>query len=266
MKKVYVVGNNTKNSLSPAIFSYWFAKYNINAKYSYLEINPHNFDKEIEKILNEAGVCGLNITIPFKERILGKLDRIDVHSKRIGAVNFITKNKLGWFGKNTDWTGFLNSIKHSKKKISTDSAMVLGYGGASKAIIYALEFLGFNEIYLHNRTYKKIKHLESNRKIRIINANEVLKKIDKTNIIINTTPVDIIGPAVKKIITNNVMAFDAVYKPKDTGFLSHFKKNNSVYGILMLVYQAAPCFEEWFGIKPAVDKKLLEMLDRELSK
>ena len=68
-KKAYVVGNNVRNSLSPTIFEYWFNKYNINAEYGYKEINEENFDKKIRTILKEEGLCGLNITIPFKEKI-----------------------------------------------------------------------------------------------------------------------------------------------------------------------------------------------------
>lgn len=102
-KKAYVIGTNTKESLSPLIFNYWFEKRKINAEYSFKEIEPKNFDNEIDLILQEKNLCGFNVTIPYKELIIKKLNDTDNHSKKIGAVNCVTKQKNLWVGKNTDW-------------------------------------------------------------------------------------------------------------------------------------------------------------------
>ena len=93
IKKAYVVGSKTSDSLSPLIFNYWFKKLKIKAKYSYKEIKRKNFNKEIEKILKEENVCGLNITIPYKEVMFKKIKKTDQHSKNIGAINCLTKKK-----------------------------------------------------------------------------------------------------------------------------------------------------------------------------
>ena len=90
-KKAYVVGSNVKNSLSPTIFNYWFKKYNIDGFYNYKEIKESSFKEEINLVFQEKKLCGFNITTPFKEKIISYLSQIDVHSKKIGAVNCVTK-------------------------------------------------------------------------------------------------------------------------------------------------------------------------------
>ena len=93
MKKFYVVGNKSSKSLSPTIFNYWFKKYNINAKYGFIELNIKNFDKKIKEILDNKDIGGLNITIPFKQTIIKHIDNLDQHAKKINAVNCVTVNE-----------------------------------------------------------------------------------------------------------------------------------------------------------------------------
>ena len=89
--KALVVGTNVSKSLSPTIFNYWFKKYHIDAEYGYKEIKEENFDKEIKPMLKEDKLCGLNITAPFKEKIISHLDVLENHSIQIGAVNCVSK-------------------------------------------------------------------------------------------------------------------------------------------------------------------------------
>ena len=93
-KKAYVIGTNVRESLSPLIFNYWFEKGSIKGEYIFKEIEPKNFDQEIDIILNEKNVCGFNVTIPYKERIIKKLDSIDEHSKIIFNGRRIKKVKI----------------------------------------------------------------------------------------------------------------------------------------------------------------------------
>jgi len=257
-KIAYVLGNKAKQSLSPRIFNFWFKQNKTNGAYKSKQIQIKKFNKEISKILKNKNVCGFNVTIPFKEMIINKLDKIDKHSKKIGAVNFVTKINNKWVGKNTDWIGFLNTIKKSKKTIKNNKAVVFGYGGVSKAIIYALQKNGFKEISVYNRSEKKIKGLSLKKGIKKITLESAIKKMDTFDIAINTTPTNILKKNKKKY---NIFAFDAVYKPKETGFLSHFPKNKRMYGIEMLVYQAEPCFKEWFGVRPKTNKRLFDALE-----
>ena len=260
IKKAYVVGSNVEKSLSPLIFKYWFKQNKVEGEYVPRKIDPQNFNKEIKNILEEEGVCGFNVTIPFKELVIKRIDGVDEHSKKIGAVNFVSKTSSGWVGKNTDWIGFSKAINNKKKKLNKKTAIVFGYGGASKAVIYALKKESFEEIKIFNRTEEKIKHLKEEPGIAPINLSRLKDHLFGADLIINTTP---FNPLQSLLIQKNIrksLAFDIVYSPKETNFLSYFAKEKRLYGISMLVYQAAPCFEEWFGVKPVVDRGLLNLL------
>ncbi|MDC0226708.1 shikimate dehydrogenase [Alphaproteobacteria bacterium] len=260
IKTAYVIGSNTKKSLSPYIFKYWFKKYQIDGRYLYKQIKPEKFQEEIKKILNQKNLCGFNVTIPYKETIKNKIDTIDYHAKKIGAVNFVSKENNKWVGKNTDWTGFLNSINSIFKENEGLKATIIGYGGASKSIIYALKKKGFKEINIYNRSPKKIKKLINKKGINIIDLKDISLAIDRSSIVVNTVPIDLVSPLLSKQNKKNIFAYDLVYRPKETGFLSNFKKNKRLYGISMLVHQAAPCFEAWFGVKPIIDEEIFIFL------
>lgn len=263
IKKLYVVGSNTKKSLSPVIFNYWFKKNNISAKYKFKEYNKKNFKTEIKKILDQKTTIGFNVTIPFKETMKKMLHKVDLHAVKIGAVNFVVKENNKWIGKNTDWLGFEKSINLNKRKIKKNIVIVIGYGGASKAVIYSLKKMKFKKIIIANRTVSKINKIKDSQ-IKPIEIKDISKYLKAANLIVNTTPVDVL----KNIINNkrkiDVLACDIVYSPKETGFLSHFKKNKRIYGISMLVHQAKPCFENLFSIKIRNTKELFLLLDKKI--
>ena len=96
-KKSYVIGTNVSTSLSPTIFQYWFEKYNINAEYRHVEVKEENFNQKIKLIIKEEGLAGFNVTIPYKEKILPFLDGLDDVSKKLGAVNCVTKENNSLF-------------------------------------------------------------------------------------------------------------------------------------------------------------------------
>ena len=261
-KKALVIGSHVSESLSPFIFNYWLKKYNINAKYFFKEIKPENFKKEIEGVLNDQELLGFNVTIPFKELIKDKVCSLDKHSTSIGAVNCVSNVNKKWVGKNTDWLGFYKSIENIVKNNNPNVAFVFGYGGASKAILYTLNKLGIKKINVYNRTEAKIKELDKKSGFSIIKYIDIPNLIESSDIIINTTPTNILKDVFSKKEQKNIFAFDIVYRPKETDFLSYFKKEKRIYGLSMLINQAAPCFEEWFGIKPIVDEGLYNLLDK----
>jgi len=264
-KRAYIIGNNSKQSLSPQIFSYWFKQNNINAEYLYRQIEPSKFDIEIEEVLKQKNVCGFNVTIPYKELIMNKINNVDVHSKNIGAVNFVSNSKNKWVGKNTDWIGFLQSINNKNITIKKSTAIVVGYGGAAKAVVYALKKEGFKKIKIFNRSFEKIKHLNKEPGILAFELESLEENLKNPSLIVNTTPADVFKSSKNFKILSNPVVFDIVYKPKETKFLSHFPKNKRLYGISMLIHQALPCFEEWFGVRPKINKELLTYLDRLIS-
>ena len=260
MKNFYVVGNNTSKSLSPTIFNYWFKKYKIKASYEYLELTEKNFHKKIKEVLEKKDTLGLNVTIPFKNKIIKHLGKIDAHAKKIGAVNCVT-NKKTTTGTNTDWTGYyktLPNIKKTKKR----KVVILGYGGASHAIHYVLKKRGFKNILIFNRSKKKIKYTNKTEYTKTYSDLETY--LSGAFLIINTTPTN---PILKKhlsLITKSTIVSDIVYRPKNTTFLKQFTKNKKIYGISMLIEQAKPCFKMWFGKNPSVDEKMINAIHKKI--
>ncbi len=260
MKKFYVIGNNTSKSLSPLIFNYWFKKYKIKAKYGYIELNNKNFDKKIKEVLKQKNLLGLNVTIPFKQKIIKHIDTIDKHSRNIGAINCVTiKSKTR--GYNTDWAGYLGALP-SGYKIKDKNVLIIGYGGAAQAIHYLLNNKKAKNIIVLNRSKKKLifgKNLKYTKSF-----NTAIKLTKPLDLIINTTPSNpakIIG---KNLINSETLLSDIVYKPKTTKFLSEFPNNKKIYGIYMLLYQAIPCFKKWFGFNPKLDQELLSILEKKI--
>ena len=186
MKKFFVIGDQASKSLSPLIFNHWFKKYNIRAKYFFLEVTKKNFNSEIIKKLNDKQTHGLNVTIPFKEDIIKYLDNKNVHAQKIGAVNCVTVGKK-IKGTNTDWVGYLNSIKQEKIN-KNKNILILGFGGASKAIYYGFFFKGYKNLSVFNRSKKIINIGETNKYTKdysLINSYLI-----KSDLIINTTPIN----------------------------------------------------------------------------
>ena len=275
MKKAYVIGKNASKSLSPTIFHYWFKKYNIEGEYNFKEIDEKDFDNAIPAILKEKNLCGLNITIPFKEKIIDHLNSIDKNAEQIGAVNCISKTKEGFRGTNTDWVGFEESIKWQEKHttskiIKKENVLLIGYGGASKAILYSLLKTGFKKIRVFNRDFSKIKGLKN---ISAHKLDEIENYFNEADLVINTVPIDYNRDLtlntsktnfIEGKVDNPPHGFDACYN-QNTFFLNHFNKRKRFYGLHMLIHQAAPCFHKWYGVMPEVDTKLVTLLEKTLN-
>jgi len=316
-KKAYVIGANVSTSLSPVIFEHWFKKYDVDAEYGFIEIKEENFDGEIKYILAKEDLVGLNVTIPFKERIIphltsknnggveeffdpylephykgGEKERPD-HFKQLNReiklpINCVTIYKNNIVGRNTDWIGFEKAyLQHCTTKIGEftggirDVALVLGYGGAAKGIVYSLVKMGFEKVIIFNRTFDKIKNINTvfertkdvqECEVRAEKIENLIKYTDyenfgegQTKLIVNTTPTNPLNNHTNWNIDTGTVGFDIVYRPrKGTGFLEQFDPRCRIEGIQMLVYQAAPCFKMWFGIQPEVDEELFNVLYKKM--
>jgi len=296
MKKAYVVGTNVSTSLSPTIFEYWFKKYKIwSASYEYVEILEDRFDYYIESFLKQEDLIGLNITIPYKEKIITYAkpeERSTSHT--IGAVNYIYKLGTKWIGRNSDCDGFWGAVEPFNKKIKRDTAIVIGFGGVAKAIIFALlahplPIYNFKKIKIFNRNFNKLKKEHDRGIFQNLHPNQI-KKIKKTieifsfdelekhthtgDLIINTTPINPLSASGNWKIKEDAFGFDTVYRPRTgTGFLEHFGWKKRIEGIKMLVFQAQPCFRQWFmysddrtlqPFKPEADEELFDLLYKKL--
>ena len=260
VKNFYVIGDQASKSLSPLIFTHWFKKYNIRAKYSCLEVDRKNFDSKIIEILTDKKTYGLNITIPFKRDVIKFLDIKNIHAQKIGAVNCVTVgNKIK--GTNTDWLGYLNSIKQEKIN-KNKNVLILGFGGASQAIYYGLLLKGYKNVSVFNRSKKIIKMGKNNKYTK--NYSLINPHLIKSDLIINTTPINPLNKKQTNLIKKTAIISDIVYQPKETAFLKEFKLNKKIYGISMLIEQALPCFKQWFGFIPIVDEALINKLDKKI--
>ena len=259
MKKFLVIGNHASKSLSPAIFNYWFKKHNIKAKYSFLETNKKSFDKNVLEILTNRKISGLNITIPFKQSIIKHTDSLDKHANAIDAVNCVSiKNEIK--GHNTDWEGYYKTLPKIKK-IKQKKIILIGYGGAALAIHYVLKNKGFKNIYIFNKTKKKLRFEKNKSTLSLKTISKYLKNSD---IIINATPTNPLNKKNIRLVGKSTLLSDIVYSPKETSFLKSFPNNRKIYGISMLIHQAAISFKIWFGFKPDIDFKLIDLLDKKI--
>lgn len=265
--KAGVIGYPISHSLSPLIHKYWLDKYKINGSYELLEIKPENFEKDIKKLVSQ-GYTGFNITVPFKEKAFEIVDKITDRAKNIGAVNTIIVNEDKTLtGHNTDAFGFIENIKQNTKDFifKDKKVMVLGAGGASKAVIYGLLNENVDKIYLTNRTFKRAK-IQEKQKVEAIQWNEKENYLSDVDILVNTTSLGMKGQQDLEISLDNLpsssLVADIVYNPLETNLLksARGKNNQTVDGIGMLIYQAAEGFENWFGKKPNFDNELKNIL------
>ena len=242
--------NNINFGLVGRNISYSFSRGYFKKKFNDLGLTNHfyqNFDldsiDEFPSILsNNANILGLNVTIPYKEEVLPFLDDIDIAAKKIGAVNTIKIDKKGLTGFNTDTFGFKNSLKPYLKKHHT-KALILGTGGASKAIAYVLEELGISFSFV-SRSGKKNGYTYKDLTDSIINEN---------TLIINCSPVGTFPnieekPAIPyNKISEKHLFFDLIYNPEETAFLKAGKIKGATIcnGLRMLELQAEKAWEIW---------------------
>ncbi len=251
-----IFGYPVKHSLSPIFQSYAFNKKHINAIYIPFEVKPEDL-KDAVKGAKAISIKGLNITIPHKESILEFVDCISLEVQKIGSCNTLKFENDIVKAYNTDYLGFKRALEE-KTSLKGKRALILGAGGTSKAIVYALISSG-TKVYLHNRTIEKALKLKDIFDIEIIkDIEDILKEVD---IIVNTTSVGLKDDDkplfdYDKISAHHIV-FDVIYK--DTLLMRKAKEKGaiSIDGLSMLVYQGLESFKIWtdidaFDIAPEV--------------
>lgn len=249
-----LIGKKLGHSLSPEIHEKIFEGLNIKGNYSLYELDENSVSKGIESF-KLLGYKGVNVTIPYKEEVIKTLDYISEDAKNIGAVNTIAFKNGRVEGYNTDYYGFGMLLEENNIIVEDKKVVVLGNGGASKAVIQYLKDKKARDIYLVSRRCKESEEVDG---VHIINY-EILESLNGGDVIINCTPVgmypNIEGTPVKeRIIKEFSSAVDLIYNPMETEFLALGKKNglNIANGLLMLVGQAVKAEEIWNDI--SIDK------------
>lgn len=265
MIKTGVIGHPVKHSKSPIIHNYWIEKYGLSGKYESIDIPPENLKEGIKKLIDQ-GYQGFNFTLPHKELIIDMCDEIDATADKIGAVNTVVIKDGKLKGFNTDAFGFIENIRHEAPDYNFgSSAYIIGAGGAAKAVLYGLEQEGAETIYLTNRTRGKAEELAKHYKnVTIIDWQNREQALAEADLVVNTTSLGMTGqeklePDLSALKPDAIVC-DIVYTPLYTDLLrqAQQKGNKVVTGIGMLLHQARPAFEKWYGVMPKIDEALLK--------
>ena len=265
-----VIGHPVNHSRSPRMHNFWLAHFGLEGYYIPLDIDPKKFERSIRN-LPELGLVGANITIPYKEKVLKIADKISDRAALVGAANTLTfLPNGGIYADNTDGYGFLQNIKSKYKDWSARDGItvVFGAGGASRAILAALIEDGASDIILANRTRSRADQLRSDfgAKIKVVEWMKIQNYLSEASTIINTTSLGMVGktdlPIPLNALKKNTLVTDIVYTPIETHLLATAAKMGcrTVDGLGMLIHQAIPGFERWFGIRPGVSQALRELL------
>tara|TARA_S200000501_G_scaffold259910_1_gene243808 strand:+ start:23455 stop:24282 length:828 start_codon:yes stop_codon:yes gene_type:complete len=266
MKKAAVIGFPIIHSWSPKIHNFWLNEYHIRGSYDKVELKPDDLAKFILD-LKKNHYCGLNITIPHKESASKLCDKLTKNAKILGAVNLLTVKNGLLEGRNTDGEGFVESLKESfpNIKLSNSSIAIIGAGGAAKSIAYALDKFSPKKIIFFNRNIKRAENFIKSAGIRAsaLELKDINNHQNGFTILINATSVGMLGTKgdlkidFKKYRGLDVFA-DIVYNPYKTKNIIAAKKLGikTLGGMGMLLYQAVPAFEAFYGKKPIVTESL----------
>jgi len=259
MIRAGVIGHPVAHSLSPRLHSFWLKAYGIDGEYKAYDVAPENLASFIRS-LPEQGFAGVNVTIPHKEAVMALMDEVDDLAKDVGAVNTIMVKDGKLIGSNSDVAGFRENIRPHIR--GTEKAFVLGAGGAAKAVAVALKDLGFKRILITNRTAEKAAALAEQHGLQLVEWGVKDGALKDADLLVNTTSLGLVGnPPLDLDLTalpKSALVTDIVYKPLVTPLLAaaQVRGNPIVDGLGMLMHQAAPGFEAWFGTKPEVTNEL----------
>lgn len=266
--KAAVIGHPIAHSKSPLIHNYWMNEHKIKGTYETIDIAPHDLKEKISDLIDQ-GFDGFNVTVPHKQNVMTLCDDIDHVAKKIGAVNTVVIKDKKLFGTNTDAFGFIENIKsQSDFDFNQKTAMILGAGGAARAVLYGLVSEGVSEIKITNRTQAKAEELAALYPdiTQVVDWADRSQAIDNIDFLVNTTSLGMQGkPALEMSLESLPSAApvtDIVYAPLMTGLLENASQrgNEVITGIGMLLHQARPAFEAWTDILPEVTTALEDIV------
>lgn len=254
-----LIGYPLGHTLSPVMHNAVYKKYKMNWEYNVYETAPRNVGRMIERMKKEK-FRALNVTVPYKQKCMQYLDRIDKAAKTIGAVNTIVPVKGKLTGYNTDYLGFAETLKKKKIRIKNKNVVMLGAGGAAHAVAYALNLLQPKKMYILNidipMTRRLVKKLKlKNVEIWMLRKTKPIDEImENADFIVNCTSAGMDGKKnIYKLdkIKKGITVYDIIYNPAVTPFLKQAKKKGAkiINGLDMLIYQGMEGFKIWTGRK-----------------
>ncbi|NRB08883.1 MAG: shikimate dehydrogenase [Richelia sp.] len=256
-----VIGHPVQHSLSPAMHNAAIANLGLDYVYLPFPIAPDNLKAALDGFA-AIGVVGFSITIPHKQAILPLLSEISPIAQAVGAVNTVVRKDNRWLGTNTDIDGFISPLKNYDKDWSNKVAVVLGNGGAARAVVAGLTQLGVAQIHLLGRNMEKLQVFQQSwensplsAKLQVHEWEYLPQLLPKTNLLVNTTPVGMypkveespVGKAEMANLQPGAITYDLIYTPNPTQFLAQAQQVGAVPidGLEMLVQQGAIALKMW---------------------
>lgn len=263
------MGFPINHSRSPRLHGHWLRRYGIDGAYLPFAVHPQHLERAL-RALPALGMRGCNLTIPHKETAFSFVDSVDDMARRIGAINTVVVDDHGRLqGSNTDIFGFQENLKSAGYQRTQDQsvAVVLGAGGAARAVIVGLQEMGFQDVRIVNRSKDRAEKCASD--LTVSKGQLSLCDWEKRNeslagaeLLINTTSLGMDGGPPLEIdvaqLSKQAWVMDVVYTPLETDLLKQARQSglHAVDGLGMLLHQARPGFATWFGKEPEVDDAL----------
>jgi shikimate dehydrogenase len=265
-----VMGWPVAHSRSPVIHNHWMAQYGLRGAYVLLPVQPENFEAAIRG-LPALGFAGCNVTIPHKVNAMKMMDFVDPVAKAMGAINTIVVQPDGSLhGYNNDGFGYIQSLRDAQPDWRGDAgpALVLGAGGAARAIVLSLLNEGAPEVRLVNRTREKAQALadEFGPRVKVLDWAERNDAMAGVALLVNTTNQGMHGQPELAVslaaLPEQALVSDAIYIPLETALLKNarLRGNPVVNGLGMLLNQARPAFKAWFGVMPEITPTLRQLV------
>lgn len=258
VKNYLVIGNPIEHSLSPKLHNFWFKENNISATYD-KKLIVENELESFFSFMKKNNIAGVNVTVPFKQKVITFLDKISDLSIKANSVNTIVLDNGQLIGDNTDIIGFQNSL--NKFNLKGKKALIFGAGGVVSSVVLALNNLGLENITITNRTKNKAEILSEKYNLEVCEWGNILD----ADIYINCTSIGLNKNDSMDLDLSNIngkIFYDIIYKPK-TNFLINAEKygNQIIDGKMMFLYQAQKSFEIWHGIKPQICEQTKVLFD-----
>jgi len=258
-----VIGSPIAHSKSPQLHRHWLTKYGVLGHYIPMDVTHDDLEAVI-RTLPKMGFVGVNITIPHKETVLNLADQITDRATLIGAANTLIFRPDGKIlADNTDGYGFIENLRQGAPDWDPKAgpAAILGAGGAARAIVASLAEAGVSEIILTNRTRVRAEKLREDfgNRVRVVDWVQAGNILEEAALVVNTTSLGMVGKPEMRVpldgLQKGAVVTDLVYAPLKTHLLQVAEASGctTVDGLGMLLHQAVPGFERWFGMRPDVD-------------
>jgi shikimate dehydrogenase len=270
-----IIGHPVAHSRSPLIHNHWLSLHGIAGEYLREDVLPAEIEAFL-KTFPRSGYIGGNVTVPHKEIAFAAVAGRDSVAEALGAVNTLWHENGKLFGTNTDVYGFLAQLDQSAPHWleCKKTALVLGAGGSARAAIYGLLERSVENILVANRTRARAEQLAAHfgKRIMPIAMSDIPSRLPEADLLVNTTTLGMRGEPPLEIdlaaLKRGAIVYDLVYSPLETPLLAHARARGhpTVDGLGMLLHQAVPAFERWFGVRPNVTPELRALVVADLKR